>query len=73
MFLFGLEHVERARRIDARRSPDELDHLPKLGGAELGPFMRPATDLPSAPPGQAQRAKALYENRLHQQHFATKT
>jgi hypothetical protein len=32
----ALKHVERAGRIDARRSPDELDHLLKLGGAELG-------------------------------------
>ena len=35
MFPFALKHVERVGRIDARRSPDELDHLPKLDGAEL--------------------------------------
>ena len=55
LFLFALKHVERAGRIDARRSPDELDHLPKLGGAELRPFMRPAapTALSSVPPGSS--------------------
>ena len=31
-----LECVQRAGRINARRSPDELDHLLKLGSAELG-------------------------------------
>jgi hypothetical protein len=30
-----LEYVQRAGRITARRSPDELDHLLKLGSAEL--------------------------------------
>jgi hypothetical protein len=30
-----LEHVERAGRINARRSSDELDQLLKLGSAEL--------------------------------------
>jgi hypothetical protein len=31
-----LERVQRAGRINAWRSPDELDHVPKLDGAELG-------------------------------------
>jgi hypothetical protein len=68
MFLFALKHVERAGRIDARRSPDELDHLPKLGGAELGLFMRPA-----APTAPVQRTPGVKRSALHQQHFATKT
>jgi hypothetical protein len=31
-----LECVQRAGRINARRSPDELDHLLQLDGGELG-------------------------------------
>jgi hypothetical protein len=31
-----LERVQCAGRINAWRSPDELDHVPKLDGAELG-------------------------------------
>jgi len=51
-----LERVECAERINARRSPDELDHLLELDGAELGHNLVVAALMEQEPPSAAQPA-----------------